>query len=107
MSGGDRPVRVKVRFAPAAQADLRAIRAFIARDNPHRALSFVGELRQRCASLTEFPERFPIAEGFEESSIRRLVHHSYLIFFRVEGTSVVILRVLHGAQDYGTIIFPN
>lgn len=96
-----------VRFARDAQVDLRAIRAFIARDNPHRALSVIRELRQRCATLAEFPERFPLVEGREASGVHRLVYRSYLIFYRVEAKGVVILRVLHGAQDYESILFPN
>jgi toxin ParE1/3/4 len=107
MSRRDRTGGVIVRFARDAQADLRAIRAFISKDNPHRALSFVRELRQRCAALSEFPQRFPLVEGREGSGVHRLVHHSYLIFYRVEPEAVVILRVLHGAQDYHAILFPN
>ena len=46
---------VKLFLSPAAQADLMDIAAFIAQDNPARALSFVDELEDKCAVLATAP----------------------------------------------------
>ncbi len=41
----------------------------------------------------------PSSPGYEHHGIRRRVHGNDLIFYRVEGTKVVIVHVLHGATD--------
>lgn len=90
-----------------AEFDLETISDFIANDNPTRALSFLRELREKCLGLAEMPERFPLVPRYEASGIRRRVHGDYLIFYRVEPGRVVILHILHGAQDYTSILFPS
>jgi plasmid stabilization system protein ParE len=91
----------------AAEADLEAIGDWIAQDSPQRALSFVQELRERCATLAELPRAFPLVPRYEHLGIRRRVYRSYLIFYRIEEQTVQIVRVLHGARDYETILFPT
>jgi plasmid stabilization system protein ParE len=80
-------------FAPSADDDLDSIAGHIA--NPQAALAVVRDLRARCLSLVDFPmrgRRYNI-------TYRTLVVTPYLIFYRVEGEAVVIVRVLHGAQN--------
>ncbi len=89
---------MRVIIAPRALADLEAIGDFVARENPRRAISFVGELRDRCLSLSENPERFPLAERL--AGVRKISHGSYLIFYSVYPDRVTIARILHAATDY-------
>mgnify|MGYP000883085873 CR=1 FL=1 len=96
-----------VRLSAEAEYDLEAIGDFIARDNPARALSFLQELRSKCLGLADMPERYPLVPRFETNGVRRRVHGDYLIFYRVEAAQVVIVHILHGAQDYGTLLFPS
>ena len=95
-----------VHLSAEAEYDLETIGDYIARDNPVRALSFLQELRAKCLGLAEMPERFPLVPRFETSGVRRRGHGDYLIFYRVEAEKVVIVHILHGAQDYSTILFP-
>lgn len=87
-----------------AEHDLETIGDFIARDNPGRAISFLRELRDKCLSLGEFPQAFPVVERYAASGVRRCVHGSYLIFYRVEAQRVVVLHILHGARDYDPLL---
>lgn len=96
-----------VHFSVEAERDLESIGDFIARDNPSRSLSFVRELRKTCLGLASLPERFPLIPGYEGHGIRRRVHGNYLILYRVEAENVTVLRLLHGARDYLSIIFPS
>lgn len=91
----------------AAERDLEAIGDYIARDNPDRAASFVGELRDDCLGLARFPERFPLVARYEAQGFRRRVHGNYLIFYRAEQSRVAVLHILNGAQDYEAIMFPG
>lgn len=96
-----------VRLSAEAERDLEEIGDHIARDNPARALSFVRELRTACLGLAAFPERFPLVPRYESEGVRHRVHGNYLIFYRVEEAAVVVIHVLHGATDYGEVLFPS
>lgn len=89
-----------------AQADLVGIADFIALDNPRRAQTFVSELLAACRSLADMPRAFPVVPRYENAGIRRRVHGSYLIFYRIGAASIDVLHILHGAQDYESILFP-
>ena len=85
-------------FSPEATADLAEIGAYIARDNPSRARSFVDEPQARCAGLTEYPDtgrlRLELA-----SNLRSKPHGDYLIFYTPGAEVVRVERILHGARD--------
>ena len=91
---------MKVTFSPAAQADLLDIAAFIAQDNPTRALTFVDELEDKCTALGSAPgigtARPELGEG-----ICMLPYGRYLIFYRTASKGLRIERILHGARDIG------
>ena len=89
----------KTEFSPEADADLEEIGDFIAQDNPVRALSFVVELRRRCADLADFPEAHPIYIRKRGKALRKAVHGNYLILYEVRPTLVWIVRILHGARN--------
>lgn len=96
-----------VEFTAEAEHDLEAIGDYIARADPARALSFMQELRARCLGLADMPERFPLVPRYEAAGVRRRGHGNYLIFYRVDPDRVVIVHILHGAQDYEAILFPT
>ena len=91
----------------AAEADLERIGDHIAKDSPARALSFVGELRERVFGLLADPHAFPLVPRYESLGIRRRVHGNYLIFYRVAGDEVQVLHILHGAMDVEAHLFPR
>lgn len=96
-----------VHVSQEAERDLEAIGDYIARDNPRRAISFLRELREQCLGLTEMPKRFPLVRRYETWGVRQRGHGNYLIFYRVEAEKIVIIHILHGAQDYRAILFPD
>ncbi|RUW30387.1 MAG: type II toxin-antitoxin system RelE/ParE family toxin [Mesorhizobium sp.] len=95
------------RVSDEAESDLERIAAYIAKDNPRRALSFIQELRGKCEALAETPKSSPLVPRYEQHGIRRRVHGGYLIFYRVEREQIVIIHVLHGAMDYAAILFED
>jgi len=96
-----------VHLSAEAEYDLEVIGDYIARDNPARALSFLQELRSKCLGLSDMPERFPLVPRYEATGVRRRGYGDYLIFYRVEAQKVIVLHILHGAQNYNTILFPS
>lgn len=96
-----------VHLSAEAEYDLETIGDYIARDNPRRALSFLRELRSKCLDLADMPKRFPLVPRYEATGVRRRGYGDYLIFYRVEPERVIIIHILHGAQNYSTILFPS
>ena len=100
---------MKVVLSERAIDDLIAIGAYIGRDNPTRAASFVAELEARCVTLGDMPKGYPLLSGYEARGIRRRPFGDYLIFYRVDETAsrIDVLRVLSGARDIDAILFPS
>jgi toxin ParE1/3/4 len=92
-------------FSREAERDLEHIADYIAEHNPQRAVSFIRELRSSCDGIVENPNGFAVVPRYEHYGIRRRVHGNYLIFYRVLRANVIIIHILHGATDYGTILF--
>ena len=97
---------MKVVFSDEATRDLEAIGDWIAGDSPARAATFVSELRGKCRDLSGLPRAFPVIARFGAREIRRRAWRDYLIFYQARSESIVILHVIHGAQDYDTLLPP-
>jgi toxin ParE1/3/4 len=96
---------MRVELADEAELDLETIADFIARDNAAQALEFVMELRTTCDRLALFPRRFPLVRSDDQSGIRKALHGSYLIFFKIEEETVFVIHILHAAMDYESRLF--
>jgi toxin ParE1/3/4 len=88
---------MQFRFSRRAEADLEEIAAYIARDNPPRAVSFIRELRQHCQHLLTFPEAAPLRPELGVG-VRLSVFGNYLTLYVVHPDFLEIRRVVHGAR---------
>ena len=84
-------------FSSHAESDLEEIADYIAQDNPRRALSFIGEIRERCQNIIIFPEAAPFREEFG-TGIRVIPFGRYLIFYTVYPDTVRIERILSASR---------
>ena len=86
----------RVAWTPASLRDLVAIRAYLERFNPHAAASLFDRLLAAGNSLADHAERGrDIGRGRREL----VVVYPYLIGYRVQGSTVQIIRIRHGAQE--------
>ena len=92
------PVKYEVEIARAAEIDIAAIWEYIANDSSEMATRFVLRLEEKINTLERSPLRCPsIPENnLLETSYRHLIVDDYRIIFRVERSTVIVLRVLHG-----------
>lgn len=100
MGKAETPYRIE--WLPRAREDLRAIVAYIGRDNANGARSFGQELRDRTKPLARHPVLGRTGRPGLPHYVRELVvHQNYIIFYRVlaETRTVEILRVKHAAQQ--------
>jgi toxin ParE1/3/4 len=89
---------MRCELSPQAEIDLREIGDYIARDNPQRAASFVGELLAHCQRIAEQPEAYPARPELSEG-LRSCAHQRYVIFFSASPERVRIERIIHGSRD--------
>jgi plasmid stabilization system protein ParE len=86
----------KIVWTDEAVEHLEAITAYIAAFNPAAAIRLGERLITVADSLTEFSERGRDAgEGRREMT----TVWPYVLRYRVEGETVIVLRIRHGARD--------
>jgi len=83
-----------------AQRDVAEIYDYISVDSLDNATAFVLAIEEKVASLANMPDRAPLIpeNALLGTSYRHLVYGKYRIIFRVQGDSVLILRIIHGAR---------
>jgi len=98
---------MRVILSREAIEDLVAIGEHISEFNPGRAASFLAELQIKCFELSSAPFAYERLVHRTNPEIRRRPYGNYLIFYRVIDSNIDILHVLHGAQNYMKILFPD
>ena len=89
---------MRAHFTPQAEIDLEEVGDHIAIDNPLRAVSFIGEIRQHCEKIADGPHHF-VARPDLGDAIRICAHGTYRIVFEPYEDGALILRVLDGARN--------
>jgi toxin ParE1/3/4 len=93
----------KVVFRPSARSDLFAIYNYIEQENgAARAGAYIDRIEAACMALSTFPERGSVRDAIGPGVRVVGFERRASILFRVDAEQVLILRVLHGGQDYPT-----
>jgi plasmid stabilization system protein ParE len=95
-----------VRLLALAEQDLAEIHEYIAVDNPPAAERLLTRIETGLRALVTQPllGRIPRDPDIERLGYRYLIIGDYLAFYRLEGSVVLVHRVLHGARNYSDII---
>jgi len=90
----------RVLLARHAENDLAEIYDYIAADSPANAAAFVRALEEKVLSLAVMPERASLIpeNNLLGTGYRHLIHANYRVVFRIQGDSVLVLRIIHGAR---------
>ncbi|MGA1987612.1 MAG: type II toxin-antitoxin system RelE/ParE family toxin [Candidatus Sulfotelmatobacter sp.] len=90
--------RMRLEWSILAQADRDALFDYIESDSP-RAATVDDRIREQVETLARFPEsgRAGRIEGTRELVINRT---PYIAAYRIAGSTVRILRVLHGSRQW-------
>lgn len=91
---------MKVRLSTLAVRDLQGIRAWIAPDNPARAISFIEELRSAAKRIATMSQAFPLIPRYESKGIRRRSWKGYGILYSVRLDGIFIHRIIGPGQDH-------
>ncbi len=95
-----------IRLLPAAESDLNEIIDYIAADNPSAAVSVAEKIEKSLSHLTNFPSmgKIPRDEDLAASGYHYLIVEEHLIFYTIEGKTIFVHRILHGARDYKNLL---
>lgn len=100
---------MKLRYTPEALADLRELKGYISRNlqNPEAAARITRGILDDCAQLKHFPELGPSldARTEQETGLRYLVCRGRIAFYRIDGDTISVARILDGRQDYMHVLF--
>lgn len=100
-----------VRFTPQAVADLEEIKRYISNDlfNPQAAADLVALVFDKIRTLVSMPQSgarlrtdIPVLKGY-----RFIPCKNYLVFYRIEGKTVSVIRVLYAKRDYLGLLEPD
>jgi plasmid stabilization system protein ParE len=94
---------MNIDYSVTALRDLQRINDWIADESFDRAERFIGELIDTCERISDFPEANQVVGSYGGDVVRRKVFGNYLVFYRILPSTVEILRILHGAQDYADL----
>lgn len=81
-----------------ARADLLAIVAYIADDNPGAAQQLKDDIEAKVAALPDHPDMYRV--GRVANTREMVVRSNYVVVYGIHAGTVVILRVLHAAQQW-------
>jgi addiction module RelE/StbE family toxin len=88
----------QITWTVRARSDLKAIRDYIAADNPTAALAVARRLVASAERLSDFAQSGRVVPEHEGSAVRELVVRPYRIAYRVVDNEVRILKIHHSAR---------
>lgn len=104
-------VKYKIIITPKALKDMDLIYQYIANVLlvPEIALAQYNRIAKAILALESFPNKnlFFMFQTANLKNIRFLIVDHYMVFYKVEGKLVVILRVLYGKRDIEKILDSN
>jgi len=92
---------MELKYSEDALNDLDEILEFIAKDSAERALHFIDQIKLKIELLITFPGLGVSckSKGLDESC-RVMIFESYLIFYSVDKEMILVLSIIHAAEDY-------
>lgn len=85
-----------VQWLDIAQNDLLSIVVYIATDNPEAALALKDEIARKVNGLKTLPRSYK--PGRVEGTREMVIRGNYIVVYKEDNASVLILRVLHTAR---------
>jgi len=97
---------MRVALSAYVEPDLDEIAAYIAAENPARAVSFIDEIAERFKLISENPRIYQLRPDIRPD-LRLAVHGHYLILYRILADRVSIERVVHGSRNLVNLAYPE
>lgn len=92
--------KYRVEITRIAESDIQEIIKYISRDNKIATIRWIEEIERQIESLEKFPLRCQVIPEAQElgEKYRHLIYGNYRTIFGIEGSKVIIMRVIHSTQ---------
>lgn len=89
-------------YLSSARQDFRDILRYITQESGDRAIArgFVDRLQRQCGKLAALPGALGRARPELRPDIRSFAYQGYVIFFRYQGETFEVVKVLEGHRDF-------
>src|SRR5262245_39134918 len=81
-----------------ATKDIKDIYQYINEQDADAALDFITRIQLMCDKLAQMPQMGRARDELKKG-LRSFPVGNYLIFYRIVGTDIQVVRVLHGARN--------
>lgn len=88
----------KLEWSQPARQDLLAIIGYIAEENIDAAQRLKDDIEAKVANLLEHPQLY--RAGRVDGTREMVVRSNYIVVYMIDPNAVVILRILHKAQQW-------
>ena len=94
--------KYKIKLLRIAEDDFSEIVTYVSADRPSAADALATKIEKNLNLLSKSPHlgRVPKEDELSRLHYRYLVVENYLIFYTIEGQTIYVHRILHGARDY-------
>ena len=93
---------MKLILSPSAISDLQSISEYTLQTwGAEQEEHYLKGLWKKLAEIQSSPESYRLREGLVKGC-RSARHERHVIFFAVQGQTLQIIRILHGAMDFST-----
>jgi len=89
---------MRLRFTPTGRTRFLAVIEYIGRDNPGAAARFRRRCEKTLRRLVRFPKSGRSLPEFPGLPYREVIVPPYRFFYRIQGRTVWVVGVWHGAQ---------
>jgi plasmid stabilization system protein ParE len=89
-----------IEWSRRAQADIRDLKAYIAKDSPYYAQRFTERAIASVEKLEQFPKiGRPVPEAEGRDDVRELIYQGYRIIYLTQPGRIFIVTIIHGSRD--------
>jgi len=98
--------KFQIRLLKIAEEDFTEIIKFIADDNPTAAEAIANKIEKNLELLANNPHlgRIPRDEEIRNLGYRYIIVQNYIVFYTIEGRTILIHRILHTARNYKSLL---
>jgi plasmid stabilization system protein ParE len=86
-------------FARRARRDLQDLLSYIAAEDRTAARTMASRFDKVLRLLTDKPFMGAVAGGLGDPEMRRFSIHLYVVFYRLQTSTLEIVRILHSSMD--------
>jgi len=99
-------IKCTTRLLSTAEQDFNEIIDYLLLENISAAISIADKIESNLQLLERNPQlgRIPNDEELLRLGYRYLIVLDYLVFYKIEDTTIIVYRILYGARNYKSLL---